>query len=663
MKRLRWVWPVFGLCLAVLLAGMAWISYLALDLYRTQQAAARQADQQERIRLALWRLDTAVLPIILRESSRPYYAYQPFHRVERAYSEAMGRLDSRDVLQPSHLLTFESPEILLHFQLAGDELTSPEAPTGRQRRAATDRFVSPERVVLAEKRLDQLRSRMEANSLLGRLPPAAEAQPLEALVRLQKQWDDQITNRASQSLPDNRGNEYSLNAANNEPLEIQPTQQGPQQARQPRAPRMQQQMEQSEEAAEQIVRNAREYQARDLVTSQGYLLFNYDNNAGRPGGKIAGADLRVREGPFKSLWLGDALLLARRVRIDGGEVVQGCWLDWSHLQQWLGGMVTDLLEGSRLEPMRPGQASTPAHGLSALPVHLVPAESPTGPAGAWAPVHWALVIAWGCVLTGAAVVAGVLIQAVRLSERRGAFVSAVTHEMRTPLTTFRLYSEMLSEGMVTDEQRRQTYLQRLRGEADRLHHLVDNVLAYARLSGPRRRARVETIALASLVEGMFDRLETCARRGQMDLLMEAEDKAASCRVRVDPSAIEQILLNLVDNACKYAARGDDTRLHLRLGCDDRRAWISLTDHGPGIDHHYRPKLFRPFSKSAGDAAGSAPGIGLGLALSRRLARTMNGRLRLDEDYHDGARFVLELPLAGESAHTSPSAGSERPLPH
>jgi signal transduction histidine kinase len=647
MKRLRWVWPVFSLCLAVLLAGMAWISYLALDLYRTQQAAARHADQQERVRLALWRLDTAVLPIILRESSRPYYAYQPFHRVERAYSEVLGRLDTRSVLQPSHLLTFESPEILLHFQLAGDELTSPEAPTGRQRQAATERFVSTKRVAGASRRLQQLRNRLESSTLLGRLPPAAEAQPLDALVRLQEQWDSQVANPVAPSDTDNRANEFSLNAANNQQPPAQelqqelPDQQAPQ--------RMQQELTQPSVPAEQIARNTREYQARDIVTSQGYLRFNYDNNVKRAGGKVAGANLRVREGPFKSLWLGETLLLARRVRIDGGEVIQGCWLDWAYLQKWLGGMVTDLLPQAGLEPVKPGQSSQPAHALSALPVHLRPGAAPTARADAWAPVHWALVMAWACVLTGAAVVAGVLIQAVRLSQRRGAFVSAVTHEMRTPLTTFRLYSEMLAEGMVTDEQRRQTYLHRLRGEADRLHHLVDNVLAYARLSGPRRRGRVETVGLAPLVRGMFDRLEACAQRGQMDLRMEPGDEATSCWVRADPTAVEQILLNLVDNACKYAARGQDARLHLRLGCDARRAWISLSDHGPGIAEDYRPKLFRPFSKSAGDAAASAPGIGLGLALSRRLARTMNGQLRLDTQYRAGARFVLELPLAPERA--------------
>ena len=79
-----------------------------------------------------------------------------------------------------------------------------------------------------------------------------------------------------------------------------------------------------------------------------------------------------------------------------------------------------------------------------------------------------------------------------LSERRGAFVSAVTHELRTPLTTLRMYTEMLADGMVPDEPRRRSYLQTLRAEADRLGHLVENVLAYSRLERNRRGLRAVT---------------------------------------------------------------------------------------------------------------------------------------------------------------------------
>ena len=90
-------------------------------------------------------------------------------------------------------------------------------------------------------------------------------------------------------------------------------------------------------------------------------------------------------------------------------------------------------------------------------------------------------------------------------------------------------------------------------------------------------------------------------------------------VRANASAVEQILFNLVDNACKYAASADDKRIHVRLRQGDGVRGDSREDHGPGVRRPPR-RLFRSFSKSAREAAHSAPGIGLGLALSRRLAR-------------------------------------------
>lgn len=113
-----------------------------------------------------------------------------------------------------------------------------------------------------------------------------------------------------------------------------------------------------------------------------------------------------------------------------------------------------------------------------------------------------LLIAWACVLLGAAAVVLLLRGAVTLSERRGAFVSAVTHELRTPLTTFRLYAEMLAEGMVADENKRAGYFSRLREQADRLSHLVENVLAYARLARGRSDCRPQILTLGELIGRM-----------------------------------------------------------------------------------------------------------------------------------------------------------------
>ena len=256
-----------------------------------------------------------------------------------------------------------------------------------------------------------------------------------------------------------------------------------------------------------------------------------------------------------------------------------------------------------------------------------------------------LVISWVCVLLGAGAVAALLSGALSLSERRGAFVSAVTHELRTPLTTFRMYAEMLERDMVPDDEKRREYLKTLCTEADRLGHLVENVLAYARLEGSSSRERAEVVTLHDLLERAGERLRERASGAGMEIVTDVTDDAMRASVLADASAVEQILFNLVDNACKYAASGTDRRIHLEAGRSGGLVTLGVRDHGPGIAPRDARRLFRPFSKSARDAADSAPGVGLGLALSRRLARSMGGDLRCDPGAAGGARFVLSLPVA------------------
>ncbi|HEV3074772.1 MAG TPA: ATP-binding protein [Thermoanaerobaculia bacterium] len=103
--------------------------------------------------------------------------------------------------------------------------------------------------------------------------------------------------------------------------------------------------------------------------------------------------------------------------------------------------------------------------------------------------------------------------------------------------------------------------------------------------------------------------------------------------------------NLADNACKYGRNPADPRLHLTVQLRERRAVISLRDHGPGLACGGRRRLFHPFHRSAEQASGEAPGVGLGLALSQRLARDFGGDLRAVDPADGGAAFELTLPLA------------------
>jgi len=200
---------------------------------------------------------------------------------------------------------------------------------------------------------------------------------------------------------------------------------------------------------------------------------------------------------------------------------------------------------------------------------------------------------------------------------------------------------------VPDPAKRAEHLERLKGEAERLAHLVENVLFYARIESGRARASVEPVALRPLVERHAETLRDRAARLGLRLEVSAERIEATAAVSADPGGVEQILTNLVDNACKYAAAGGVVRLQLSDRGD--RAEVLVEDDGPGLSRRDRRRLFRPFSKSDREAAASAPGIGLGLALSRRLARAMGGELRLDPDYRSGAAFVLSLRRLGGSS--------------
>ena len=319
---------------------------------------------------------------------------------------------------------------------------------------------------------------------------------------------------------------------------------------------------------------------------------------------------------MRPVWVSDTLLLARKVTVEKKCYIQGCWLDWPAVRTALLGDVKDLLGDARLEPVTAAGPQAAERLLAALPVRLVPGA-----------------------------VALVLSGAVSLSERRGAFVSAVTHELRTPLTTFQMYTEMLENDMVPEESRRKDYLSTLRTEAERLGHLVENVLAYARLERGSARGRIESVTVKDLVDRSRDVLSARATQAEMVLVVEMAEPHASSPVRADAAAVEQILFNLVDNACKYAATAEDKRIHLRVARSPAVAQLSVCDHGPGIARQEARRLFRPFRKSARDAANSAPGVGLGLALSRRLARHMRGDLTLDTTTPEGACFVLTLPLA------------------
>jgi signal transduction histidine kinase len=601
MNRPLHIWLLFGLCVAVLMAAMGWVSFTALQLDRSQAETRRQADFEEKVRLALWRMDSALAPLVAQETSLPYFYYQPFYSADRAYTRMFDRPQPGEVLLPSPLLMPTSSNVLLHFQFdPAGRLNSPQVPADAARIQVENRYVKTDQIDRMSRRLQQLQNFLRRDVLWAKCPPAAPSAPGNIFVAQVAENSRQMQSRQQAQIP-------SKKAA----------------------------LAQQEQ---QVMFNTKELEARAQNYQQAAQV-NFDNIP-----KLA-VSAHVVEGAARPVWLGQELVLARRVTVEGQDYLQGCWLNWPGLRQTLLASVSDLLPGAQLEPLESWAADPQMRLLASLPIRLSPGPIPMLSSHSSSAIHVALGIAWSGAVLAALAVGALLYGAVSLSERRGAFVSAVTHELRTPLTTFKMYSEMLAEGMVTEATKRQQYLGTLCAEANRLSHLVENVLAYARLERGNARCRLEKITLKGLLQRVKPRLVQRAEQAGMRIAEDAEAPSLETWVQVDVSAVEQILFNLVDNACKYAApTATEKVVHLETFAiqGDRCAMIRVRDHGQGISSEMARRLFKPFSKSAYEAAQTAPGVGLGLALCRRLSQRLGGDLRWNSRHQQGACFELRL---------------------
>jgi signal transduction histidine kinase len=597
MSRPWQIWLTFAVCLAIAVAAVGWLSVKALQTDAAQAEAAHQAAIEENARLALWRMDSFLAPIIAQENAQPFYVYSAFYPVEEPYNWT--GLYSPDKSLPSPLLSGSSPNVLIHFQIGPNlAMTSPEVPRGKRlEEKAVPAYLSAEKFQQNGKLLDGLSESFDAPKLLSYLPAADNPTTLA-----QSTEESAILDRSVA-------------------------------------------MTQNDQS--QSVRGQNEYQARVKSFIQ--------NNVPDKIAQSEGIDPRnhwqwileadVRTSMMILVWSSDKLLLARRVKHSNNTYVQGCLLNWPAIRKSLLVEIADLLPEATLQPVKASSDESQVHQMASLPVVLIPGTLSQVAVQGLSPIKQSLIFSWAALAVAAVAAAAVLRGVVSLSERRAAFVSAVTHELRTPLTTFRMYAEMLREGMVTNETDRVKYLDTLRAEADRLTHLVANVLAYARLERGRPSGQMENIPVAQLLEKTTVRAAERAAEAKFQLSVEPDNNALNCSVMANPTAVEQILFNLADNACKYAASATDRTLHLTVTKKRDSLEIRLRDHGPGVSSEIQRRLFQAFRKSAQEAAHSAPGIGLGLALSRRLAHHMQGDLQYESTPGTGALFVLSLPLA------------------
>lgn len=224
----------------------------------------------------------------------------------------------------------------------------------------------------------------------------------------------------------------------------------------------------------------------------------------------------------------------------------------------------------------------------------------------------------------------------REQQRKQELIAGMSHDLKSPLTTIRAYTEALLEGVAPDEPTRQRYLQTIYARETDLEALVNRLFELAKLGASEYPMHLKALPLQ---ETLHHILNTCDHEG-----MSVDcDAVIDCTVLADRELLQRVLNNLVDNSRKYSANA----LSFGSVCEEDTVTLWMEDNGPGVPEEQLPYLFEPFYR--GDAARTKPGAGsgLGLAVVKKSMQQMGGNVRAENAPGGGLRIVMQLPMAKE----------------
>jgi len=670
MNKTSTIWVIAAFCAMIIITALGVVTYRLVQKDRTQIANAYEADKQGRIRVAMWRMDTLAASIIQEEDERSVYEFN---------NPEMLPLPDQSLKNQANRLYYNSPDTTnLYWNIVprnDSEIISPQVyNTGYLDRNGIDKKLN----VGNKRKLNELEKILAEKSTeaSSQYLPGSDFKSLTCAVAQisLEQWGaaQEATN---QNYAQN--NNFSYKGQTLDKVAVQKKNEPESQERFSnvdkgvRAKALSRiksskesswNMKQQEQKQENMSKEAPVKKEKSPSKSPSKLLpkTKVVQETKSPGVVLpepANQNPFLLEEPFSTpftpVWINSELMLVRKVSEPTGDIVQGVWINSDKLVEKMLAEIADLFPDAELLPVEQNidhflsGAKTTADYLTMVkfPLRLKTNEYKSlntsftsyfrGPIGlAWLGAFFAILASFF-----------MLRSVLNMSERRASFVSSVTHELRTPLTTFRLYSDLLATGMVQNEEKRQTYLGTLKHEAERLTHLVDNVLSYSQIEKGSAKAKIESISISSLMSRMESRLSERATEDLMLINIIYTSEIGEQNIRVDITAVEQIIFNLIDNACKYAS-GEDygDQIDVKITSNQKSFFFQVCDDGPGIDVKESKRLFRPFHKSAKEAADTKPGVGLGLALCKRLARAMKGDLTVgpSEDT-SGACFQLTLP--------------------
>ncbi|OZG69730.1 histidine kinase [Hahella sp. CCB-MM4] len=362
-------------------------------------------------------------------------------------------------------------------------------------------------------------------------------------------------------------------------------------------------------------------------------------------------------------------VLFRKVWRDGQRLIQGAIIDQNGLIE---GLLSRLFRETALAQMSNLVVAYRGNVLSVIPgtsepnyrqsareldgtlLHQARMSAPFGefqllwsinhlPAGPGAKVViWSSLVLFSVLVIGFWVLYHLGMKQILLTRQQQDFVSSVSHELKTPLTSIRMYGEMLREGWVSEEKKRE-YYDFIHDESERLSRLIANVLQLARMERNDLKLELKPFTVKVMMDMMRSKIHSQVERAGFRCSYDISPGSEDCELLVDPDAFTQVIINLVDNAIKFSSQAESKVIEIRAEPRSNKAVIwSVRDHGPGIAKSQMKKIFQLFYRSGNELTRETIGTGIGLALVRQLVRAMGGEVDVINK-SPGAEFQVKLP--------------------
>ncbi|NQV85712.1 MAG: HAMP domain-containing histidine kinase, partial [Woeseiaceae bacterium] len=305
----------------------------------------------------------------------------------------------------------------------------------------------------------------------------------------------------------------------------------------------------------------------------------------------------------------------------------------------------NIAEGLGGAPLYSNRLTTPLHGLELI---FTIKRLPPGPGASV--LGWVTVVLAIVLVGGFATLYRMGLSQIALARQQQDFVSAVSHELKSPLTSIRMYGEMLKEGWA-DEEKRQSYYEYIHDEAERLSRLISNVLQLAKINRNEPQFDRHPIKVSNLMSDIESKISSQIERAGFELRIDTAEAAGRATINVDSDCFMQMIINLVDNAIKFSKNSDSkiVEINCKQSGDDR-VQFSVRDYGPGVPKDQMKKIFQLFYRTESELTRETVGTGIGLAIVHQLAVAMDGKVDM-VNATPGAEFRFWFSVVDQKSPT------------